>query len=150
MLSLVHVSQLLGAADEEPPAWDRTVDNAARCSLGVRIYCRKAALCQQPSVWIVESSTPAAAAVVAAPIRKLWPAYWSYCKLREFRMLRMCLVNDCFVTALCEQSTKNGPGLSPQISIYLRIAVTGQRGECTRPTTTSDPTPNWSHLDTFK
>ena len=30
--------------------WARTVDMAASCSLGVRIYCRKAALCQRPSV----------------------------------------------------------------------------------------------------
>ena len=39
--------------------------------------CRKfAELCHLPKIWMVESSTPARAADVAAPMRKLWPAYW--------------------------------------------------------------------------
>ena len=49
-------------------------DAEAGCSLGMLIYCKKAALCQRPRAWIVESSTLARAADVAAPIRKLWPA----------------------------------------------------------------------------
>ena len=51
-----------------------TEESEASCSLGMRIYCKKAALCQRPRAWIMESSTPARAADVAAPIRKLWPA----------------------------------------------------------------------------
>ena len=47
---------------------------ARRC-LGVLMYLRKAVLCHLPRVWIMESSTPTMAAVVAAPMRKLCPAY---------------------------------------------------------------------------
>ena len=35
-----------------------------------------AELCHRPRSWMVESLTPARAADVAAPNRKLWPAYW--------------------------------------------------------------------------
>ena len=43
-------------------------------SLGIQMYCKKAALCHRPRAWMVESSTPANAADVAAPMRKLCPA----------------------------------------------------------------------------
>ena len=42
---------------------------------GMHTYDKYAELFQRPRVWIVESSTPLAAAVVAAPMRKLWPEY---------------------------------------------------------------------------
>ena len=48
-----------------------TEESEASCSLGMRIYCKKAALCQRPRAWIVESPIPARAAEVAAPIQKL-------------------------------------------------------------------------------
>ena len=41
------------------------------------MYRRYDELFQRPSVWMVESSKPADAAVVAAPIQKLWPANFS-------------------------------------------------------------------------
>ena len=44
-------------------------------SRGNLMYSWYAALSHRPNVFIVESSIPTAAAVVAAPIRKLWPAY---------------------------------------------------------------------------
>ena len=52
---------------------------------GVRIYCRKAVLYHLSSIWMVESS-PAVAAIVAAPIQKLWPAnlFW------ELHSLQCC------------------------------------------------------------
>ena len=43
-----------------------------RCH-GVRMYSRYADDFHQPIVWIIDSLTPALAAVVAAPILKLWP-----------------------------------------------------------------------------
>ena len=54
----------------------RTADQAGLfVSLGVPelcMYCRQAALCHLPRVWIDESAIPATTvAVVAAPIRKL-------------------------------------------------------------------------------
>ena len=51
--------------------WAKILDIPASHSFGVRIYCKNAALCQQPSAWIMESSTPIAAAVVAALMQKL-------------------------------------------------------------------------------
>ena len=44
------------------------LENVASCSLGVRIYARKAELDHLPIVLITESSIPALAAAVAAPI----------------------------------------------------------------------------------
>ena len=41
------------------------------------MYRRYDELFQRPSVWMVESSKRADAAVVAAPIQKLWPANFS-------------------------------------------------------------------------
>ena len=49
----------------------RVAEIEARRSFGVLIYWRKAALLHLPRVWMVESSTPAAIAAVAAPILKL-------------------------------------------------------------------------------
>ena len=53
--------------------WERVRDITANCSFGVRMYVRKAELVHCPNNWMVESSIPAFAAAVAAPIRKLWP-----------------------------------------------------------------------------
>ena len=51
----------------------KVTDVLAKRAFGVLIYLRKAALCHLPSVWIMESSMHT---MVAAPIRKLYPAYW--------------------------------------------------------------------------
>ena len=84
---------------------------------GVRMYWRNAALCQRPSVWIVESWIPTVATVVAAPIRKLWPAYWSCCKPSEFSMSRICVTNLCFDKALRDEFVINGPKESPHLDV---------------------------------
>ena len=42
---------------------------------GVLIYCSNTLLLQRPSLLISHAGRPAAAAVVAAPILKLWLAY---------------------------------------------------------------------------
>ena len=44
------VSQLLRVAGKELLAPAKTVDYAARCSLGVQMYWKNAALCQRPNV----------------------------------------------------------------------------------------------------
>ena len=62
---------------------------AARRSFGVLMYCRKAALCQRPNVCIVESSIPRLAAVVAAPILKLWPAKLCWGRPMEVKISRI-------------------------------------------------------------
>ena len=67
---------------EECPSNHRA-DLAKVCEMATRdlgsslMYRRYDELFQRPSVWMVESSKPADAAVVAAPIRKLWPANFS-------------------------------------------------------------------------
>ena len=50
------------------------LENLAKCSLGVSMYERKATMFHLPNICIAESSIPAFAAAVAAPIRKLCPA----------------------------------------------------------------------------
>ncbi len=55
----------------------RDCESVARCVCEVFIYCKKAELCHLPRVLITESSRPFWAAVVAAPILKLCPAYLS-------------------------------------------------------------------------
>ena len=47
------------------------LEMAARDSLGVRMYNWYASDSQRPSIFIVSAGTPAIAAAVAAPIRKL-------------------------------------------------------------------------------
>ena len=51
-------------------------DTATRVHCGVRIYLVNAEDLQRPRVWMSESSKPQEAAVVAAPIWKLWPRNW--------------------------------------------------------------------------
>ena len=49
------------------------VETAARWSLEDLMYVKKADDLHRPRSWIFESLIPIPAAVVAAPIRKLWP-----------------------------------------------------------------------------
>ena len=58
----------------ELASWAET---AARDSLGVRMYNKYAEDSHRPSVLMRWSGTPAAAAEVAAPMRKLCPEYWA-------------------------------------------------------------------------
>ena len=125
-------------------------DSGESCSRGIRIYNKNAALDQRPRAWITESSNPAWAAAVAAPIRKLWPANWLAGKAIVVRALRTSRINTDFVSGFPWESLKNGPGASPREERYARTAVTGQTGLPVFPTKTSTPEPNWSHLDCFR
>ena len=49
----------------------------ASCTLGVLIYSEYAELCHLPSILMVASGIPQAAAFVAAPILKLFPLYFA-------------------------------------------------------------------------
>ncbi len=51
----------------------RVFDIAACCSACERMYAVKVLDFHRPACWIAESLIPTAAAVDAAPIRKLWP-----------------------------------------------------------------------------
>ena len=114
------------------------------------MYCRKAALCHRHRAWMVESSTPARAADVAAPIRKLCPVYSFWEKLREERMSRTCFTSQALVTGACLASIKNGPGRYWLDAMNATTAATGQTAVSVRPTITSTPFPNWSHLERFR
>ena len=127
-----------------------TAETPASRSLGSLMYWRNAALCQQPSVWIVESSTPAMAAVVAAPIRKLCPAYCCRGRPTAVRISRSCSMNHAFRAGCVAARLKNTPAAGPLTAMYLRIAVTGHNGRPVDPTMMSAPVPNWSHLDRFR
>ena len=112
------------------------------------MYWRKAALYHLPRVWIVESSIPAAAAVVATPILKLWPAYWCWGRPMEYQDLaspfhKSLLGDDCL------------GGVYEAVWLPLRLmycirADTRQSEFPVRPNTTSDPMPYWSHFDTLR
>ena len=52
------------------------IDKTAIFPLDDLMYNKKAALCHRPIIWIIESSMPTNAALVAAPIWKPRPAYW--------------------------------------------------------------------------
>ena len=54
--------------------WPRILEMAARLCLGIFRYLWYANDSHRPRIFIVESSTLLATAVVAAPMRKLWPA----------------------------------------------------------------------------
>ena len=54
-----------------------------------RVYSRKQSLDQRPQAWMSHSRTPFIAAVVAAPIRKLWAEYcWAKGTPATFRHFR--------------------------------------------------------------
>ena len=67
---------------------EREAERVASLSLGVRTYRRKAVLCERPGTWMAESSIPAKAAVVAAPILKLWPAKSDWLRLHLAKISR--------------------------------------------------------------
>ena len=87
-------------------------DNGASCSRGIRIYSKNAALDQRPRVWITESSNPAWATAMAAPIQKLWLANWLAGKPILVRALWTSRINTDFVSSFPWESLKNGPGAS--------------------------------------
>ena len=85
-------------------------DSAANRSGGVSMYRKKAALCHRPRSWIAESSTPAKAADVAAPIRKLCPAYWSAGNPSVIRIFRSSDTKVAFDIGFPSDPLKKGPG----------------------------------------
>ncbi len=111
----MECSLLGGVADA-----DITLATAASCTLGILMYWRKTALCHRPRSWIVESST---LAEVAAPIRKLCPAYW--CWGRPIISLTRP-TNQAYAFSPCVR--EEWAWFRASQAIYSRLAVTGQRG----------------------
>ena len=113
------------------------------------MYTRNAELLHLPSICIVESSIPAFAAAVAAPIRKLWPAKLMYGSPTASSALRISCVNFGFVKGWPFWNLKKGPSWGPLIAMYAVVAAIGHRGHPVLPTYTSTPLPSWSVLDRF-
>ena len=93
-------------------------ENCASCCRGVWMYVRNAALFHRPSARMVESSRPAFAAAVAAPMRKLWPAK---CWYGRPTAIRASLTDDTkydFVSGIPFSLTKNGPADAPLLAMY--------------------------------
>ena len=65
---------------------------------------------QRPRALIEESSMPALAAEVAAPVRKLWPEYKDATMPASVRTSRTRAINRGFVNGEPSLKQKNGPG----------------------------------------
>ncbi len=141
---------LTGADRSSTDSWVSVRAIAAKCSGGVLMYCRKAALCHLPSVLIMESSIPFFAAVVAAPIRKLWPAYWSWGRPSPLRIARIWVVNHGLVMVFPFLSRNNGPGAERRLAKYWVSAITGHTFLRVQPKKMWAPLPHWSHFNLFR
>ncbi len=93
------------------------MEKLAKRSRGVLIYSRKAELFQRPIILMVESSIPALAAAVAAPILKLWPAKFSYGRPTACSAALISWVKLAFVSGLLSLNLKNGPAWSPLMAM---------------------------------
>ena len=113
---LVSQVQWRATGDCRHPCPASVEESAASLSCGVLTYRKNAALCHRPRSWIVESSTPARVAVVAAPILKLWPAYWCWGKPRVSRILRNLVITAVFRMGSFPTSRKNAPGCAPRLA----------------------------------
>ena len=82
---------------------------------------------------MVESSMPLSAAVVAAPIRKLCPAYTLGSYPRAERADRTREVKASLDSGDELWNRKNGPGEGPRMARKAEIAATGQRSSPVMP-----------------
>ena len=108
-------------------------------------------LCHLPRTFISESSMPAAADVVAAPIRKLYPQNGVGSSPDCARAAWNSLTRASLVSGERSLNRKRGPGLRPRNAMYASRAETGQlqRSLSVRPRYTSTPVRNRSVFDAF-
>ena len=95
------------------------------------MYFLKAFDFHLPMFWIWSSEYPRAAAVVAAPIRKLCVWYWFRLRLQKDRAKRSCWVKYCLDTGVPSMNENKGwEGESCFLMLrYLIRAWCGQRSE---------------------
>ena len=91
---------------------------------------------------MVESSTPAMAADVAAPIRKLWPAYWE----AQHGQYPTDFHNELLIRERAIRGFQEEWALLVSLSRYVAQNC-GHRSQPVLLRTTSTPWPNWSVLD---
>ena len=94
-------------------------------SCGVWIYSMYTVLSQRPNVFIRKSWIPFSAAVVAAPIRKLWPAYWVQVKPIADSAVRSACTKRFLVRAFPSLYLKKGPGWELRMTVYPGFAAIG-------------------------
>ena len=135
----IHAIVVLLYAEDEH--LERRVVAAASSVLGVRMYRRKdrGTIPSPYSIMVHESSRPACAAAVAAPIRKLCPANCSSGRPRSWRACLVICKHFALVKAVPSQKMKKGPGEVPLALINAATAATGQRRPPVLPMITSVP-----------
>ena len=94
-----------------------------------------------------EFSKPMDAAVVAAPMRKLWPANCSAGRFAFFSTFRTSSTNCNRVRGRPSCQMNSGPGLSPRFAKYDSKAVTRQSLSLVRPTVIRTPCRKGSVFD---
>ena len=78
-----------------------------------------------PSCWIVESGSPACAAAVAAPIRKLWPLNRPTSTPADLSASRTAATSTCLLRGCPDWSRNSGPGDGGRRARYVRREDTG-------------------------
>ena len=131
-----------------PPSASSGATNA-RWSLGVLIYTWYAALDHLPNILIVASPSPRAAAVVAAPLRKLCPVYPSAEMPLLLNAFWVSWTKRGLVSGFPSWRQNNGPSVLPLFPKYASIAPTGHSLLPVRPTYTSTPLLNGSVFEVF-
>ena len=79
-----------------------------------------------PNICIVESGKPTWLAVVAAPIRKLWPLKHVMFKPDDESAVRTALTSVSLDKGMPERSRKRGPGVGGRMAMKARSADTEQ------------------------
>lgn len=120
-----------------------------RCH-GVRIYAVNAEDFQRPKVWMKESLSPALAAVVAAPIRKLWPLNEESSIPADLKAWRNDWTRRGRERVAPSWNTKSGPGDEGRMAKYPNIAATGHKVSPVAPMWSTVPAPKGSVLDCFR
>ena len=110
------------------------------------MYALYAALFHLPNVCIKESSKPCSAAVIAAPIQKLWPLYNSWFTPALLRAVCKCRTRIGLVSGDPSFWMNRGPGEGGRTDRYLSREDTGHIAYPVDPRKMSTPSLNGSVL----
>ena len=118
--------------------------------MGILMYLKYVSFFHLPRILIMESCLPRSAAVVAAPIRKLWPAYFVGSIPGDHKAFLMWEIYLCFVKGVLSLNWNIGPGEFPRIAKNAVTAATGQRSSPVFPTKMCTPLNSRSVLDVLR
>ena len=111
-----HIS-LSNDVQSPRPSAASLCDTSDKLPRGIRTYARYAELDHLPRILMTASSTPAAAADVAAPMQKLWPEYGAGSTPTDDNASLIRLTSTCRVSCWPFCQTNSGPGCSPRTSM---------------------------------